>query len=278
MSANEQTTRSRGKKAATAPEPTTTISEAGKQLKPTDFIQLFNKKTGEVLWQTNIPKVTEGFHFHQLREKQFIECLPQILRDMHEADIDISLLTLADTNLAGALLSHCDLAGADLSNCNFNNADLRHANLRGCDLHDSVFDGTRMTGADITDANLDDVNLGHTDSRYVIGLILLDELNDYFVWAYPRGKEKFLRIRAGCRDFSLQEAREHWSYDEKGTKPAAGREEIFAALPLIEVMARRMDWAITVEQAEERYKAANPKTATDEEEDDDALMDGESEE
>lgn len=241
----------RAKKPTPTPD-TTTISEAGKEHVPSDYIQLFDKD-GNLLWQTNHLKPMPSFGRMTAQEKQFIELLPQILRDMHDAGIDVGKLTLRDSNLAGVALSHADLAGADLSCCNFNNADLRHANLYGCNLADSSFDNTRMTGATVVNANIEDTNLGHTDSRYINGLILLDELNDYYVWAYPRGREKLLRIRAGCRDFTLAEARQHWSANDDGKEPAmSGREEIFAALPLIELMARRMDWAITVEQSEER--------------------------
>lgn len=244
--------------------------EAKPEHKPSDYIQLFDKE-GNLLWQTNHLKPQSSYYQRTEQEKHFIEVFPQILRDMHEADIDVSKLCLEDVNLSGANLSHANLQGASLIRVNFNQADLRYANLNGANLYDSSFDQARMTGADVTDCNLDDTTLGAADAKYMYGIIMLAELNDYFVWAYPRGQEKLLRIRAGCRDFTLAEARDHWSRDDAGTLPASGREEIFAALPLIEAMARNRGWAITVEEAEQRAEGLSKQQPTAEQGDEEEV-------
>ena len=78
------------------------------------------------------------------------------------------------------------LISADLSGANLSGADLRGANLRG---------------ADLSGANLIDGGQRSDGYRFV-------------AWFNKVGD---LRIRAGCRDFTMAQAREHWAATRGGT-------------------------------------------------------------
>ena len=84
----------------------------------------------------------------------------------------------------------------DLSEANLREADLSYANL---------------TGADLSYANLSEANLSYANLSRARGIILLP-VQDYrgYSWAHAIQTDDGWRIRAGCRFFTLQEAREHW--------------------------------------------------------------------
>ena len=92
-------------------------------------------------------------------------------------------------NLRGANLRHADLRHADLCE-----ADLRHADLRF--------------------ANLSSVSLSSAK-----GLLLLpvQDMRGYS-FAHAIETDEGWRIRAGCRDFSIEEAREHWGGGYRGDR------------------------------------------------------------
>lgn len=268
MSANEQTTRSRGKRATKAD---TSETPATPEVKIETY-QLFDKE-GNVLFTSSIEK-SQDF-YRTARDKHFAENLPTILRNAMDQEVDLEKLCLASHNLAGINLRNMYLVGIDFHDCNFNEADLRGANMVRCDLSDCAFDSARMTGADLTGANLTDSTFAHVEARDITGLIMLCELNDYFLYGYPRPtgrtypngqKEQELRIKVGCRDFNLPEARQHWSYDGDDKTPVEGREEIWAALPLLETIAKRRGWRTT--WPEDNTWADGPRPASDVDEED----------
>ena len=109
----------------------------------------------------------------------------------------------------GATLRHAPLTGADLTGADLTDADLRHAILTDAILTDAI-----LTGADLRHANL-------TGARGVV-----------CAGTDPRGYRftghattDGCRALAGCRWFTLAEAREHW----RDNPDALGRVEFIAA-------------------------------------------------
>ena len=101
---------------------------------------------------------------------------------------------LRNANLSYANLSYADLSNADLSYANLSNADLR--------------------SADLSYANLRYANLSDAENFYL--LPVQDPRGYLFASAMltPGG----WRIRAGCRFFSVEKAREHWGESYAGER------------------------------------------------------------
>ena len=111
-------------------------------------------------------------------------------------DSDGERANLRGANLRGANLSEADLSEADLSR-----ADLRDADLRWADLIE----------ADLSEADLRWADLIEADLSRAKGLLLLpvqDMRGHSFIHAVQCGDE--WRIRGGCRDFSIAEAKDHF--------------------------------------------------------------------
>ena len=132
---------------------------------------------------------------------------------------------LSDANLRYANLRGANLGDANLRYANLGDANLRYANLRGADLRYANLGDANLRGADLTGADLSGANLWGTDLR---GTCLIDGGDD------PRGY-RFVgldtadgrRVLAGCRDYSLAEAREHWA----NNPDALACVEVIAAAP-----------------------------------------------
>jgi len=125
-------------------------------------------------------------------------CEAETLRDA------VALAVQAGANLRGANLSMANLAGAYLSG-----AYLSMANLSGADLS-----GADLSGADLSMANL--------AGAYLSGANLIDAGQDSRGYRFIGVPTNGLHIMAGCRWFTLDEAREHWQDNpEAGNKVAA---------------------------------------------------------
>jgi hypothetical protein len=131
---------------------------------------------------------------------------------------------LSGANLSGADLSGANLSGADLRWAKLRGAKLRGADLRGADLRGADLSGADLCGADLRRADLRGANLSGADLRgaklrQAFGFYLLPvcDMRGYsFAHATLFGTE--WRIRAGCRDFSIQEARKHWGENYTGDR------------------------------------------------------------
>ena len=114
------------------------------------------------------------------------------------AGADLSGADLFLANLAGANLAGADLAGADLAGANLAGADLAGADLYGADLARANLAGADLSGADLFLANLARADLidggQRSDGYRFVGWI----------------KGDVVQICAGCRDFTIADAREHW--------------------------------------------------------------------
>ncbi len=122
----------------------------------------------------------------------------------------------AKTNLMHADLKHASLYGADLQGANFLCADFRHANLtntdlRGVDFRETKFYGAYFHHANLCYANLQDADLRGVDFRGAKGFKLLpvQDMRGYS-FAYATLCDDEWRIRSGCRDFTINQAKEHW--------------------------------------------------------------------
>ena len=163
--------------------------------------------------------------------------LPQILEQhaLWLKDKSGCRAILTGANLREAKLSHADLRWADMRDANLSRADLietdmRLANLRGANLSDADLSGANLWranlhGADLSSANLAGANLNGANLREA-------DLSgaDLRGWSVIDGGQRsdghrfvgnivnnVLMIAAGCRYFSIEDARAHWIYSRSGT-------------------------------------------------------------
>ena len=133
--------------------------------------------------------------------------------DLREADLREANLYGAD--LYGADLSEADLREADLSEANLRGANLRGADLREANLYWANLREANLRGADLSEANLRGANLSEANlygadsisDRIIDGGIR----SDGYRFLLTRTDPGPWRIKAGCRNFTLDEAREHWT-------------------------------------------------------------------
>ena len=117
-------------------------------------------------------------------------------------------------DLRYANLICADMSGANLTGANFRDANLTGADLRDADLTCATFRYANLTGADLRradlrGADLRDADLRGANLRNAVGWVSLTYTDHgYPVWASWQGAE--WHILAGCRDFSIAEARERW--------------------------------------------------------------------
>jgi uncharacterized protein YjbI with pentapeptide repeats len=134
---------------------------------------------------------------------------------------------LADAYLTGANLTRADLTGANLADAYLTRAYLARANLADAYLTGANLADAYLTGANLTGANLAGANL--TGAKYLIdGGQRLDGYR-FVGWI----KDGAVMIRAGCRNRTLAEYREHNAKREN----AALRDETTAILDHIERVA-----------------------------------------
>jgi len=141
---------------------------------------------------------------------------------------------LSSANLSGANLSHADLRDAnlryaDLSGANLSGANLSGANLRGADLR-----GANLRYADLSGADLRGANLSYADLIYALPVGDPRGYRPYATWYNDQWM-----VCAGCRYFTIAQAREHWGSTSYPT-PMLGAQYVAA-----------MDW---LEQQEKPVK------------------------
>lgn len=159
---------------------------------------------------------------------------PMVFRDAYEADIDNSRVCLNYKPLHDIDFRGRDLSNMNLAGCSFRGSNLTRVSLIGANLEECNFSGAIMQNADVTEANLKSAVFDDVIASSINGLIMLSELNSYFCYAY-QSKDDGVHVRAGCRDFSLEVARRHWEGE-------TNRDEIYAALDLIELIAKNRRW------------------------------------
>ena len=143
-----------------------------------------------------------------------------IIFDRYTGD---TLYTVSGDSLSGADLSHADLSNAhlrdaDLSHADLSHADLSHANLRVANLSNADLSNARLRGADLRGADLTSANLSYADLRDAdlrgadlsFNRTIVSCGAGAYVMYIHRGPEG-LMIKSGCRYYTVEEAREHWS-------------------------------------------------------------------
>jgi hypothetical protein len=140
-----------------------------------------------------------------------------ILRDAILQDAELRGADLRDACLRGACLRGADLRDADLQRADLQGADLRNAILWGAFLRDADLQGADLQRADLQGAQLIDGGQRRDGYRFV-GWI----------------KDNALMIRAGCRDMTVAEYRDHNAKREDATM----RDETASILDHIERVAK----------------------------------------
>jgi len=121
----------------------------------------------------------------------------------NSADLSYADLSYAD-------LRSANLRSADLRSANLSYADLRSANLRSADLRSAD-----LSYADLRSANLRSANLRSADLRSA-NLLVLGKRSDGWDF-FATFDDDEIWIRAGCRSFSISDARVHWHETRDGT-------------------------------------------------------------
>jgi uncharacterized protein YjbI with pentapeptide repeats len=136
-------------------------------------------------------------------------------------------------NLRGANLRGADFRGANLRGADFRGANLRGANLAGANLAGAYLAGAYLAGAYLAGAYLRGANLR---GAYLAGadLIHCGTRSDGHEF-YASIKDNQLWIKAGCRWFSIADARAHWTQSDRSEQLKA---ESFALLDNAEQLAK----------------------------------------
>jgi hypothetical protein len=123
-------------------------------------------------------------------------------------------------SLVGCDLRSSDLRWSDLRWSNLRGSDLRYSDLRGSDFSDSDLRGSNFSGSDFSGSDFRGSNLRNSDFsgsdlrwsdfRGAKGMLLLpvQDMRGYS-FCHAIETDSGWRIRAGCRDFSIDEAKAH---------------------------------------------------------------------
>jgi hypothetical protein len=159
--------------------------------------------------------------------------------DFSRADLsgaNISRANLSGANLSGAALSRADLSGANISGAflcgaSLSRADLYGANLSGANLSGAGLSGAYLSGAYLSGATVRNTKLGKRGSVKEV------TRSDGYRFQMFDCEDGQFRILAGCRWFTLPEARRHWTATRDGTPLG---EETFDILVLFERHVERL--------------------------------------
>ena len=133
-----------------------------------------------------------------------------------------------NASLSGANLRGASLSGADLRGANLSGADLRGADLRGADLYNAD-----LSGADLRGAGLSGADLYGADLYNATGILTLPVAEPRaYRWVAVAHSDGW-RIAAGCRWFTVAEARAHWQCPSY-SGPQSVRETVGPALDRLE--------------------------------------------
>lgn len=149
---------------------------------------------------------------------------------------------LSHANLEGADIRGADLRGAKLSGAGLSGVILHRANLSGADLQGAILENANLEHASLLKANLKNANLRRASLRCadLEDANLIDAGQDergYRFVAVPH--DDGIRIAAGCRWFTLQEAREHWDGNRRETHA-----ECRARVEMLAQIARLRGWVV----------------------------------
>ena len=118
-------------------------------------------------------------------------------------------------------------------------ANLSKANLSGADLYRANLSWANLSWADLSKANLSGANL------FGANLIVGGYRSDGFCFLLYKEPDGTVKLRAGCRYFSIKEAKAHWLATRNGTQ--LGRESAALIAGLV-AQAKACGWKITGEK------------------------------
>ena len=141
------------------------------------------------------------------------------LREANLWGADLREANLREANLWGADLWEANLRGANLREANLREANLWGANLWGANLREANLREANLWGANLREANLREANLWEANlwgadlrgANGIAGRVIDGGLrSDGYRFLLTRTDPGAWRVKAGCRNFTLTEAREHW--------------------------------------------------------------------
>ena len=140
--------------------------------------------------------------------------------DLHgalQSGANLRYVNLHGANLSKANLSEANLLYADLHDANLRYADLSEANLSEANLLYADLCEADLSGADLSGANLHGANLNKTCGILRVG----PSADGYEFFGVVRDDRVW--IKAGCRWFTVADARSHWNKTRGGTSLGAER-------------------------------------------------------
>jgi hypothetical protein len=170
-------------------------------------MKIVHRESGKVLWEDS-----------KVESLQFANLYGANLRGAN----------LRGANLRGANLRGADLYGADLRGANLGGANLGGANLGGADLGGADLGGADLRGADLYGADL-----------YGANIIVGGTRSDGYQFLLFKEENGELMLRAGCRYFTIADARKHWTNTRNGTQLG---NESFCLVWQLEEMAKIIGW------------------------------------
>ena len=184
------------------------------------MIEILNRFTGEIIYRSESAKtITEAI----------VEMIA-IAKEKNEG-ANLEGANLEGANLVRANLYGANLEGANLVRANLVRANLYGANLEGANLVRANLEGANLYGANLVRANLYDANL----VRANLVRLGVDSRGYHF---FLRRENSELFITAGCRRFSIPDAKKHWT--ERHEMPL--RAEILARVRMAEQIAMAYGW------------------------------------
>ncbi len=141
-------------------------------------------------------------------------------------------------NLQGANLREANLREADLQGANLREANLREADLREADLGGANLGGANLREANLREANLRGANLRGANLRGARGILQGPVCSTHPTFAIQHSDG--IRILAGCRCFTVAEARKHWGpeHESKGNH----RHKMLLGVSTLVAMAKLEGW------------------------------------
>ena len=138
-------------------------------------------------------------------------------------------------NFSGARFSGANFSGAHFSLADFSGARFSGANFSGADFYKANFSRANFSGADFSRANFYGANFSGAEGILHVGPV---DGWDMYAVRWDDGP----RIKAGCRWFTVSEARKWWGKGgEPGNKPEHGP-LMLAGLDALLAMAKAHGW------------------------------------
>jgi len=156
---------------------------------------------------------------------------------------NLSRADLSRADLSGAVLSGADLSGAVLSGADLSGADLSGADLSGADLSRADLSGAVLSGAVLSRAVLSGAVLSGDKIKRLLAIAGRLDGHSFHAFELEAGG---MKVKAGCRWFTIPEYRAHIAAEYPGTDKAA---ETSAILDFFERRARDLG-AVQASKAE----------------------------